>query len=91
MAHNHSLSAHTHTVGGSVAIYDSGSSGNWGLIATNQTGNLNAFIQQTVTTPTGGPSSDSTGSSSAANTGGTGSGTAYFQPFVAVNYIIKHD
>ena len=25
------------------------------------------------------------------DTGNTGSGTAYYQPFVAVNYIIKHD
>ena len=25
------------------------------------------------------------------NTGTTGSGTVYFQPFIAVNYIIKHD
>lgn len=31
------------------------------------------------------------GGPSTANTGSTGSGTAYLQPFTAINYIIKHD
>jgi microcystin-dependent protein len=60
-----------------------------------------------VTTPVGGASGTdptySTGGNSAnhnhpvdinaftGNSGSTGSGTAYFQPFLSVNYIIKHD
>jgi microcystin-dependent protein len=91
ITHNHDMSNHTHTISGGVTIYDGGASGNWGLIASTSTGNINAIIPSTVTSPTGGPSSNTTGSSSAANTGGTGSGTAYYQPFVSVNYIIKHD
>jgi microcystin-dependent protein len=73
-----------------------------GLIAYADGGN-----QAVVTSPVGGSSGVdpvySTGSNSAGhthnvdldaftgNSGTTGSGTAYFQPFVAVNYIIKHD
>lgn len=90
IAHDHAAGGtHSHTVSG-VSIYDGGTSGNWGLIATNQTGNLNAYVSSTVTSPTQTSTVDLanyTGNSD----GGTGSGTAYFQPFVAVSYIIKHD
>lgn len=96
--HNHSASgSHSHTVSGAVNIYDSGTSGNWGLIATNQTGNLNAYIQSTVSSPTGTQTVDldnfsgTSGGPSTSNTTATGSGTAYYQPYLVVNYIIKHD
>jgi hypothetical protein len=76
------MKSHTHTVSG-VTIYDSGSSGNWGVLATNQTGNINAFIQTTATSPTGGPNDNTSNA--------TGSGTDYYPPYYVVNYIIKHD
>lgn len=95
--HNHTASgSHNHTTSG-VGIYDSGSNGVWGLIATSATGNLNANIQSTVASPTGSATVDldnftgNSGGPSTANTTATGSGTDYYQPFVAVSYIIKHD
>lgn len=95
--HNHTASgSHSHTTSG-VGIYDSGSNGVWGLIATSATGNLNANIQSTVASPTGSATVDldnftgNSGGPSTANTTATGSGTDYYQPFVAVSYIIKHD
>jgi microcystin-dependent protein len=81
-SHTHAMKSHTHTVSG-VTIYDSGSSGNWGVLATNQTGNINAFIQTTATSPTGGPNDNTSNA--------TGSGTDYYPPYYVVNYIIKHD
>lgn len=81
-SHTHAMKSHTHTVSG-VTIYDSGSSGNWGVLATNQTGNINAYIQTTATSPTGGPNDNTSNA--------TGSGTDYYPPYYVVNYIIKHD
>jgi microcystin-dependent protein len=103
--HTHSLSSHTHTVSGGVTVYDSGTSGNWGLIATNQTGNVNAYIQSTVSSPTGGPSTNTSGTPSDNTSGGpsnnttagpsdntsnaTGGGEAYYPPYYVVTYLIK--
>lgn len=88
--HDHGASgSHGHGVTGAVTIYDSGSSGNWGLIASNQTGSINAFIQSTVGSPTTSATVDLDNFNG--TSGSTGGGTAYFQPFVSVNYIIKHD
>jgi microcystin-dependent protein len=87
--HTHSLSSHTHTVSGAATVYDSGTSGNWGLIATNQTGNVNAFIQSTVSSPTGGPSSNTSGTPSDNTSNATGGGEAYYPPYYVVTYLIK--
>jgi len=59
------------------------------ISTTSLAANSNTTGISTVSAGTG--ISASVGTAITANNASTGSGTAYFQPFIAVNYIIKHD
>jgi microcystin-dependent protein len=83
--HAHSLDVSVDSGGALGTLYLGDSSGvNSDLVNSNTTGiSVNAHDvshTHTVDTP-----------AHSGNSGSTGSGTAYFQPYLVVNYIIKHD
>ena len=102
-SHNHTVSlndpGHFHNVNGNVANLTVGG----GVVMTvlsylggdSTNGLTNLKYTGTTVSSVGNASQDHTHSvtvtAHTGNTGTVGSGTAYFQPFVAVNYIIKHD
>jgi microcystin-dependent protein len=103
VSHNHTVSlndpGHMHTVNGNeAAITPSG--GNIMYVLGHLGGN--SYSEQTGLSYTG-TTVSSVGNASVdhthsvtvtahtGNTGTVGSGTAYFQPYLVVNYIIKHD
>lgn len=101
--HDHTASgSHSHTInisdpGHSHVINslpdDATSSGSWYPTAVQTTQPIQATNTNTATTGITATSSPATVDldSFSGSSGQTGSGTAYYQPFVAVSYIIKHD
>ena len=78
---------HTHTVNGEEAETWEGTDLITGVL--ESAFNATAYTEPTASNTTG--ITASVGTAITMTNASTGSGTAYFQPFIAVNYIIKHD
>ena len=78
---------HTHTVNGEEAETWEGTDSLTGVL--ESAFNATAYTEPTASNTTG--ITASVGTAITMTNASTGSGTAYFQPFIAVNYIIKHD
>jgi microcystin-dependent protein len=97
LGHTHTIADHSHT----NQVTTSASSGAHDNIANFVAAGTNGASTSTgvasISTASLSPVSNTTGISASVGTAitmtnaSTGSGTAYFQPFIAVNYIIKHD
>jgi microcystin-dependent protein len=103
--HNHTQDAHSHSISTTVVtttnhIHDNNSSGgNYVSSGTNGAGTNSATTASTTATNQSAATGISIDAHSVAHThsvsgttgNGSGSGTAYYQPYLVVNYIIKHD
>jgi microcystin-dependent protein len=104
--HGHTIADHTHTNQVTVSASSGAHNNVTDYVAAGTNGASTSPTVTSISTTSLSAASNTTGISTVSNTTGisgsvgtgitvtnqpTGSGTAYFQPFIAVNYIIKHD
>lgn len=96
-SHNHTVTlsdpGHTHTVNSALALFTLQDGTNDGAqqFNTESTETTDSATTGITVSSVGNASQDHTHTVSGTTGNGSGSGTAYYQPYLVVNYIIKHD
>lgn len=95
--HTHTIADHSHTNQVTTSASSGAHDNITDFVAAGTNGASTSTGVASISTASLSPVSNTTGISGSVGTAitmtnaSTGSGTAYFQPFIAVNYIIKHD